>query len=1342
MATPVILTSFAGGELSGSMYARVDLDKYHVGAALLRNFFVDYRGGVSNRAGTIFVDHCASDIENGVRLIPFVVSQDQSYVLEFSENLIRIFLQQELVDSVVTTYAADDLFELRYEQSADVMTITHPAYPIYNLSRTSLFIFSFDPVVIGPQIAAPTGLIATATVTGTLKYAYQVTAVTANGEESLPSTVVTEVSAALDPTNATPRTIALTWDPVADADAYNIYKAGPVESTQADPTVLGYIGQSTDENFVDSNIGPDFALIPPEFFDPFADSKYPTCVSYYQQRRSFGGADITPTVIDLSQTGFYDNFDVSPAVLDSDAISMNIASREVNRVKHLVPMQTGLIAFTNGNAFLIHGAEGAGITPTNAAADPQASTGAGSLRPIVVNYNVLFNSYQGTTVRDLTFNFQTSSYYGEDRSRLANHLFYGKFLVDWAWAEDPFKLLWVIRNDGVALTMTYMPEQEVYGWARHDTNGMWKSVCSVPEGTEDAVYFVARRYIQGEGVWRNFLERLQDRLFDCGKDTWFLDCAVSLPATAGTTELTFSGTTGTIVITAGGPLTVIGDFLMEAKESIDPEQLALMQDAFDNTDFSLWDPSADGPVKVFTALGYDPVRRKMMYNIQLVDNAGTITNDTGFRLWDGTFAIELAEAYNNADYNNFYTMERDLDTGVVTRYTAFDPTFLVPAGIGGSDGTDTVHLMDCNAGLTNGPQVIDPRTGDMWVHVFGTSVPCSIYLLRREDDFAQIISPLVSIPTNSGHMEPVGLTDNYFLVLDQGVGQFVVGSPRTIQAAEFTADYKLPYWWFETPEPLSTHWIRWMVNEDNTSYYLFANKTGARQYTLYRLDEPTAAIPFNAGTVGGGFTDVTPWGPATGPNSNVSGYILEGDYNHSGGYNRNILMQLPDTNSIAIITKLLPADNTLNSRDPSLLRFDMTFVNLGDSSFEYHEGFVYGYMKGNTAETFMVAADQADADWVVRDILPVDIDLDEHSYDFSTVDRSYTTRTFKFLMQPVVEGVWSFDDSTNHVLIVLYDLSDAEAGPVVLQVYDEALWYDNYSYMGLDSPMYGVLRDWQTPGINGIYNSGFYDAPTAGWYWSGYNANMPVLDTDYAWRLSLFMNNMMPFVKISLGGGDTFINVGCGVVQITGLGEAPFSYIGDIVQPIDIPLVPNDPFNTPLPIPATAWSFTTPATSIDVSHLIGMRVGLVTDGIVNEESIVPESGIVEFPLGVAYRAVCGLPYTAQFKSLKLDVGEPTIQGRRKTIPAVTARLQQTLGVTFGTEDFNSQLQVKELASTDDIINRALVVGTFSPLYDGDARVNVFAGWSTNGVLTAQQTFPMPVTILGLIPEVLVGDNQR
>ena len=52
MAQPHIQTSFAGGEWAPKLRSRVDIQKYHSGAELLRNFYVDFSGGgASTRQG-------------------------------------------------------------------------------------------------------------------------------------------------------------------------------------------------------------------------------------------------------------------------------------------------------------------------------------------------------------------------------------------------------------------------------------------------------------------------------------------------------------------------------------------------------------------------------------------------------------------------------------------------------------------------------------------------------------------------------------------------------------------------------------------------------------------------------------------------------------------------------------------------------------------------------------------------------------------------------------------------------------------------------------------------------------------------------------------------------------------------------------------------------------------------------------------------------------------------------------------------------------------------------------------------------------------------------------------
>src|SRR6516225_9268716 len=85
MAQPTIQTSFASGEWAPKLRSRVDIQKYRTGAALMRNFYVDWSGGgASTRPGTRLVSPSA--VPGGSRLIPFQPSANVSYVLMFGTN--------------------------------------------------------------------------------------------------------------------------------------------------------------------------------------------------------------------------------------------------------------------------------------------------------------------------------------------------------------------------------------------------------------------------------------------------------------------------------------------------------------------------------------------------------------------------------------------------------------------------------------------------------------------------------------------------------------------------------------------------------------------------------------------------------------------------------------------------------------------------------------------------------------------------------------------------------------------------------------------------------------------------------------------------------------------------------------------------------------------------------------------------------------------------------------------------------------------------------------------------------------------------------------------------------
>jgi len=198
----IMQPAFTGGELSPSLNARVDINKYHVGAKELTNFFVHAHGGASNRPGTQYL----GDARREGRLIPFQFSVEQVYILEFTDTTMRIIQDNGLVVypaghpsagqivEITHPYGIAEIGGLTYAQSADTMFFASDKHPPTSLTRTDHHEWTFTTMTFTPTVGIPklginsteyAGAVLTA---ATYDYArYQVSAIGYSGEESLPS---------------------------------------------------------------------------------------------------------------------------------------------------------------------------------------------------------------------------------------------------------------------------------------------------------------------------------------------------------------------------------------------------------------------------------------------------------------------------------------------------------------------------------------------------------------------------------------------------------------------------------------------------------------------------------------------------------------------------------------------------------------------------------------------------------------------------------------------------------------------------------------------------------------------------------------------------------------------------------------------------------------------------------------------------------------------------------------------------------------------------------------------------------------------------------------------------
>ena len=533
--------AFTAGVLSPALHARVDLAKFATGLKQGKNLFVHPHGGASNRPGLQFV----SDLHAGVsgpgaerRLIPFQFNTEQSYILEFGGLYIRFYrdggriLSGGLAYSVVTPYSASEALDIVYIQEADVMYLCHPMHAPRKLSRLADNNWTLTLVDFLPSINAPTGV--TATVQSSTSgdpdyqattYRYRVSAVSAEtGEESLPSSTVS-VTNDLSIAGGINR---VNWSAVAGADRYIVYKE--------DNGVYGYIGGTGGLVFRDENITADLADTPQSGRNPFnAAGNYPRCATFIEQRLAFASTINDPQAIWLSQSASYENFGTSRPAKASDAVTFRIKARQVNEIRALLAMR-GLMVLSSAAEWVVSGgSQSDAITPSAIKIDNHGYRGAARVQPIQVGNTVLFAQNRGGVVRDFSYEFAADAYTGKDLTIMARHLFEGREIVQWAYAQAPHSIVWVVLSDGSLLSLTYMKEHDVWAWTEHESaeGALFEDVVVISEGNEDVPYFVVNREVTGGR--RRYMERLHTREMATVADAFFVDSGLTYRGAATTT---------------------------------------------------------------------------------------------------------------------------------------------------------------------------------------------------------------------------------------------------------------------------------------------------------------------------------------------------------------------------------------------------------------------------------------------------------------------------------------------------------------------------------------------------------------------------------------------------------------------------------------------------------------------------------------------------------------------------------------------------------------------------------------------------------------------------------------
>ena len=235
---------------------------------------------------------------------------------------------------------------------------------------------------------------------------------------------------------------------------------------------------------------------------------YPRAVCYYEQRRCFGGLSGAPQRVLMTRSGTEDDMTYALPVQDDDRINIELAARDNNPILHMVPVGN-LILLTPTSEWRVTTMNSDALTPESISVKQTSFVGANNVQPIVANSSMIYCAARGGHVREYGYNSDAGGYVSADLSLRAADLFDKYEITDSTFMKAPYPMAWFISTSGKLLGLTYVPEQQVGAWHVHTTDGTFESVSCVPEGTEDALYVVVRRFINGRYVRQ--IERLSER---------------------------------------------------------------------------------------------------------------------------------------------------------------------------------------------------------------------------------------------------------------------------------------------------------------------------------------------------------------------------------------------------------------------------------------------------------------------------------------------------------------------------------------------------------------------------------------------------------------------------------------------------------------------------------------------------------------------------------------------------------------------------------------------------------------------------------------------------------------
>lgn len=264
-------------------------------------------------------------------------------------------------------------------------------------------------------------------------------------------------------------------------------------------------------------------------------SGYPTKVCFFRNRLVWSrGLQLW-----FSVANDFEDFSTKDGatITQANSFSGTLDSSTQNDIQWLIGGNV-MMAGTGGTEFVVSEESiNSGFGPENFRASEQEQRGSKGVSPVRVGNSVFYVQTCGRKVREIHYTVERDAYISEDTTAFAEHVTYSG-IRQMTYAQEPYSVIWMARNDGQLIGLTYQPEQNVYAWHRHPTNGEVISVMAKnsPEVDRQELWMIVKRneqYLVEYGMPAYDYVTKPDPARNC----WYVDSGIYYSGYAFTSDI-------------------------------------------------------------------------------------------------------------------------------------------------------------------------------------------------------------------------------------------------------------------------------------------------------------------------------------------------------------------------------------------------------------------------------------------------------------------------------------------------------------------------------------------------------------------------------------------------------------------------------------------------------------------------------------------------------------------------------------------------------------------------------------------------------------------------------------